>query len=227
MSELYVLSDPKFTPLNTLFDNVKELLDSGVKFIQYRNKFSSFVKFDEPKYTKFDTQIYENLSQTQQNELKILCEISQICDKFGAKFIINDNPNLAQICNAHGVHIGKDDADFIKAREILGDDKIIGVSCYDDLNLAVKYQNLGANYVAFGAVFPSQTKPNATHCNTSTIKKAKQILHTKIAIIGGINASNLAEILDLEADYIAVVSAAYEPKSISENISNLAQILRK
>lgn len=232
MSELYVLSDAKFTPLNTLFDSVKKLLESGVKFIQYRNKFSSFIKFN-PQNSDFsqsflqDNKFSQVLNDEQKNELEILRKIAQICTKFKAKFIINDNPFLAQICNAHGVHIGKDDTDFLNARKILGNEKIIGVSCYDDLNLALKYQDLGADYVAFGAVFPSKTKPNASCCQISTIKKAKELINTKIAIIGGINASNLNQISSLNVDYIAIVSAAYKPYSIAQNISNLHQILRK
>lgn len=219
MSELYVLSDANFTPLSKLKKSICEILESDVKIIQYRNKFSNF--------NSLNSDFTNNLNEEQKKELKILCEIVEICNDFKATLIINDNPILAKLCNAHGVHIGKDDANFKNAREILGNDKIIGVSCYNDLNLALKYEKLGANYVAFGAIFSSSTKPNAIKCSTQIVKKAKKVLNTKIAIIGGINALNLNQISDLDIDYIAIVSAAYKPHDIKQNIINLNKILRK
>lgn len=202
MNELYVLSDSVWTPNSKLFESINELLDCGVKFIQYRNKNSD-------------------------HDVNLLKKIANSCDARGAKFIINDDPNLAKITGAHGVHIGRGDGSLQKAREILGDDAIIGVSCYDDLNLAEFAAKNGASYVAFGAMFASKTKPFAPLCDFSVVKKARESLNVKIAVIGGINASNSARIRALNADFIAVVSAAYTPGKISENIANLKEILEK
>lgn len=202
MSELYVLSDSVLTPNETLFDSVFELVNSGVKIVQYRNK-------------------------TRIHDLNSLSKISHLCDEFGAKFIINDDALLAKKVGAHGVHIGKDDGKLLSAREILGKKAIIGVSCYSDINLAIEAQKDGASYVAFGALFQSKTKPNAPLCEFETIKRARAILDVKIALIGGINASNLHIAKSLEPDFIAIVRAAYGPGSISDNIANLKQILEK
>ncbi|OCR88908.1 thiamine-phosphate pyrophosphorylase [Campylobacter fetus subsp. testudinum] len=201
MCKLYVLTDSKLTPQNTIFDQILELLNSGVKLVQYRNKM-------------------------QNHDMKLLKSVVHLCDDFNAKLIINDDPFLAKTCGAHGVHIGKDDENIKKAKELLGKNSIIGVSCYNDINLALKAQKDGASYVAFGAMYPSKTKPNAPLCDHDTIKKAKEILGTPICVIGGINELNLKEVSDLKPDLIAIISAAYSPKSISENISNLNKIIR-
>lgn len=201
MCQLYVLTDKEFTPKNSIYGQILELLNSGIKFIQYRNK-------------------------TQDHDIKLLKSIANLCDDFNAKFIINDDPFLAKACDAHGVHIGKDDEDIKKAKELLGKNSIIGVSCYNDINLALKAQRDGASYVAFGAMYMSKTKPNAPICDHDTIKKAKENLDIPICVIGGINALNLKEVSTLMPDLIAIVSAAYSPKSISENIRNLNNIIR-
>ncbi|MPB71832.1 thiamine-phosphate pyrophosphorylase [Campylobacter fetus subsp. testudinum] len=201
MCKLYVLTDSKLTPQNTIFDQILELLNSGVKLVQYRNKM-------------------------QNHDMKLLKSVVHLCDDFNAKLIINDDPFLAKTCGAHGVHIGKDDENIKKAKELLGKNSIIGVSCYNDINLALKAQKDGASYVAFGAMYPSKTKPNAPLCDHDTIKKAKEILGTPICVIGGINELNLKEVSDLKPDLIAIINAAYSPKSISENISNLNKIIR-
>lgn len=108
MSEIYALSDDFFTPEDVIVKSIHEILDNGVKFVQFRSK------------------------KKEKNE-KIISELIRLCDDYHAYLIINDDALLARKLGAHGVHIGKDDGSIIKAREILGENKIIGVSCYDDL----------------------------------------------------------------------------------------------
>lgn len=201
MNQIYALTDQHFTPLNTLKAQINELLANGVKIIQYRNK-------------------------SQIHNINILKDISNICKNSGARFIINDDINLAKIVGASGVHIGKDDDSLQKARDVLGYDAYIGVSCYNDLERAKDAINNGADYVAFGALFASPTKPNAPLCSINTIKEAKTKLNSKIAVIGGINISNLNSVKDLEIDYIAIVSALYTPGSITQNLTKLNAILK-
>ena len=201
MNQIYALTDQHFTPLNGLKAQINELLTGGVKIIQYRNK-------------------------SQIHDIALLKDISQICKNSGAKFIINDDVQLAKIVDASGVHIGKDDDSLQKARDILGYNAYIGVSCYNDLERAKDAAKNGADYVAFGALFTSPTKPNASICSLDIIKEAKNNLTSKIAVIGGINSSNLNIVKELKIDYIAIVSALYTPGSITQNLANLNTILK-
>ena len=200
MAQIYALTDDKLTPNSSVFSQVREILECGVKFVQYRSK-------------------------TQTQDEKLIASLISLCEDFGANLIINDNANLAKKLGAHGVHIGRDDGECAKVREFLGKDKIIGVTCYSDLNLALNSQKNGASYAAFGAMFASPTKKEAPLCPRQIVQKAKANLQIPVAIIGGINEQNLSEILGLKADYIALVSAIYKPNSITQNISNLQGII--
>ena len=200
MSQIYAISDDTLTPDATIISQATEILRNGVKFFQYRSK------------------------KPVKNE-KIARKLLALCDDFEAKFIVNDDVKFAASIGAKCVHVGVDDMDISSAREILGDDAFIGVSCYNDLNLALKAQQNGASYVAFGSVFKSQTKPDAVICPLETIKQAKEILNIPICAIGGINASNIAQISALKIDLIAVINAIYHPKSISENLAQLRLVM--
>ena len=196
MAEIYAITDDILTPESSVLAQVGELLECGVKFLQYRTKI-------EPK-----------------NE-RVAVALKELCERYGARFIVNDDVKFAAKIGANAVHIGKDDGGVRAARKILGEDAFIGVSCYDDLNLALKAQDEGASYAAFGAVFASPTKPNAPLCKFETIMRAKEILRIPVCVIGGINAANIAQIAALNPDYIAVISALYRPASIKENLRNL------
>ncbi|PSM52070.1 thiamine phosphate synthase (TMP-TENI domain) [Campylobacter blaseri] len=198
-NQLYVLTDDQYTPENKIFFQVKEILDCGIKLIQFRSKNKDY----------------------QENTIKSLISL---CEDYDAKLLINDDVDLAKKLNAHGVHIGKDDKDITGAKKTLGNNKIIGVSCYGDMRLALNAQKNGANYVAFGAIFPTDTKKDATICDISSIDFSKLTIPT--CIIGGINSQNLKDVLKYNADYIAIVSATYKPKSITENLTNLINIIK-
>ncbi|ASM39849.1 thiamine phosphate synthase [Campylobacter sp. RM12327] len=196
MSEIYAITDDILTPDETIEDQVLEILQNGIKFIQYRSKKSI------------------------QNE-EIIKNLISLCEDFNAKLIINDNVNLAKKLKAHGVHIGKNDAMLKNTKEFLGSEFIIGVSCYNDINLAINSQNIGASYVAFGAAFKSATKPNALLSGIEIISQAKEKISLPICIIGGINQGNIADVATKKPDMIAMIEAIYKPNSIKENITNL------
>ncbi|WP_169974211.1 MULTISPECIES: thiamine phosphate synthase [unclassified Campylobacter] len=200
MAQIYAISDDILTPDETILGQTREILECGIKYFQYRSK------------------------KTFKNEA-LVRKLLELCDDFGAKFIINDDIVFAKKIGAKYVHIGKDDGDIKAVREILGKDAFIGASCYNDINLAIKAQDAGASYVAFGSVFSSPTKPAAIRCSFETILQAKEILDIPICVIGGINAQNIDQILSLEVDLIAVISALYRPESISENYKNLSRFL--
>ena len=200
MAEIYAISDDILMPENLALEYAREILECGVKFFQFRSK------------------------KAVKNE-KLASEILNLCEKFGAKFIVNDDVKFAKKIGAKAVHLGKDDENIKEAFEILGKNAYVGVSCYDDINLAINAAKNGASYVAFGSVFTSPTKPNAPKCELEVVKEAKQILNLPVCVIGGINETNISSISHAKPDLIAVISAIYKDGNIKENIKNLQEII--
>ena len=201
MAEIYAISDDILMPENLALQYTREILGCGVKFFQFRSK------------------------KAVKNE-KLASEILNLCEKFGAKFIVNDDVKFAKKIGAKAVHLGKDDEDIKEALEILGKDAYVGVSCYNDINLAINAAKNGASYVAFGSVFTSPTKPNAPKCGLEVVKEAKQILNLPVCVIGGINETNICSLSHIKPDLIAVISAIYKDGNIKENIKNLQKIIK-
>ena len=200
MAEIYAISDDILMPENLALEYAREILECGVKFFQFRSK------------------------KAVKNE-KLASEILNLCEKFGAKFIVNDDVKFAKKIGAKAVHLGKDDENIKEAFEILGKDAYVGVSCYNDINLAINAAKNGASYVAFGSVFTSLTKPNAPKCGLEVVKEAKQILNLPVCVIGGINETNIGSLSHVKPDLIAVISAIYKDGNIKENIKNLQRII--
>ncbi|MDC9726517.1 MAG: thiamine phosphate synthase [Candidatus Thioglobus sp.] len=179
-------------PIN--LDHIKKIIATNdIGILQYRRKTAS--------------------NATKLNEAS---QLRQLCLQHHTLFIINDDINLAQKVSANGVHLGKEDNSIAIARAQLGADAIIGVSCYNDIDLAKSAQQQGASYVAFGALFNSDTKPNAPHCSLDTITQAKQQLNMPIVGIGGINFSNQQQAFDAGCDAVAMINALFD---ISRNSS--------
>jgi len=151
MAEIYAISDDLLIPENLALRYTREILECGVNFFQFRSK------------------------KAVKNE-RLASEILNLCEKFGAKFIVNDDVKFAKKIGANAVHLGKEDDGIKEAFEILGKDAYVGVSCYNDINLAINAAKNGASYVAFGSVFTSPTKPNAPKCGLEVVKKAPEIL---------------------------------------------------
>jgi thiamine-phosphate pyrophosphorylase len=123
--------------------------------------------------------------------------------------IINDDMHLAQALGAEGVHLGQHDGDLHDARALLGAQAIIGITCYQSLDLAQLAQQQGANYVAFGRFFPSRSKPLAGHAPLSLLTEAKQHINIPIVAIGGILPSNAGDLLAAGADLLAVIDGLF------------------
>jgi len=126
----------------------------------------------------------------------------------GALFIVNDDAQLARAVDADGVHIGEDDASVTSAREIVGPDRIVGVSCYNDFERAATAVAQGADYVAFGSFFVSGTKPAAGVADVSLLSRARA-LGVPVVAIGGIRADNAASLIAAGADAVAVISDVF------------------
>ncbi|BAF61223.1 thiamine phosphate synthase [Candidatus Vesicomyidisocius calyptogenae] len=153
---------------------------------------------------------YRHKTNNNNMKLKEAYVLRQLCLVHNTLFIINDDINLTEKVHADGVHLGKDDGSIQQARQQLGIDSIIGISCYNDINLAFQAQKQGANYVTFGALFDSKTKPNAPHCPLNVITKAKQILHIPIVGIGGIDLYNQQQAFDAGCDAVAMINALFK-----------------
>lgn len=189
---IYAITDCVNTTDQELLEKSNNILKTGVALFQYRNK--------EPD---------------QQKKKKLALELQSLCHQHNTPFIVNDDITLAKDISADGVHLGKDDADIHMAREILGS-VMIGISCYNDINRAIAAQNSGADYIAFGSFFPSLTKPDAKKADINLVKKAKLSLSIPIVAIGGITPENGKQLVDVNIDYLAIISGLY---SVSDTIT--------
>ncbi len=131
----------------------------------------------------------------------------------GGLLIVNDDASLAAEVGADGVHVGEDDASIVAAREIVGPDRLVGVSCYDDLGRARAAVAAGADYVAFGSFFPSTVKPGARRASTRLVAEARD-LDVPIVAIGGINAANAPALVRAGVDAVAVITAVFDAPDI-------------
>lgn len=130
--------------------------------------------------------------------------LSVLCRKRDLGFIVNDDPELAAAVGADGVHLGHDDPPIAEARRMLGAGAIIGASCYDSLERARNAEAQGASYVAFGSVFASGTKPDATRIALDTLADYTRQLSLPVCAIGGITLARLEEVLATGVDLVAV-----------------------
>jgi len=189
---LYAITDETLIPESTFVATVEQALRGGAAIIQYRDK-----------------------STNEAKRLEQASALRSLCGEYNACLIINDDIRLAKSVDASGVHLGEEDVSIEQARLMLGEDAIIGVSCYNQLQRAVEAQAAGADYVAFGAVFTSSTKPGARAANCELIKEAKSQLEIPVCAIGGIDKSNVAQVIDAGADMTALISGLFSEADIA------------
>lgn len=188
---LYAITDAVLLPDDRLIGAVERALLGGARLIQYRDKSHDAAR---------------RLTQAQ--------ALDELCQRYKVPLIINDDAELAAQVGAAGVHIGQDDPDLATARVRLGPKAIIGVSCYNRLDLALAAERAGADYVAFGAFFPSPTKPHEIRPPIALLREARAVLTVPIVAIGGITPDNAPLLLDAGADALAVVSAVFAQPDI-------------
>jgi thiamine-phosphate pyrophosphorylase len=140
--------------------------------------------------------------------------------------IVNDDVELAAGIGAAGVHLGEDDADIAAARSRLGNGAIIGVSCYDSLERARDLAAAGADYLAFGAFFPSPTKPQARRATPDLLRAARAFGKPLVAI-GGITPDNAADLIAAGADFVAVVSGVFGQPDVTDAARRYASLFQK
>jgi len=176
---------------DTLYTQAEAALAGGSRILQYRDKSGDNVR-----------------------RLKEAKALLGLCRAHQALFIINDDIGLCQQCGAHGVHLGKEDGDLPSARKALGRDRIIGISCYNDLQQAHAAADGGADYVAFGAIYPSSTKPSAANAGLALLRKARSELDLPIVAIGGITPENAPPVIEAGADMVAMIQGLFGQEDI-------------
>ena len=153
-------------------------------------------------------------------------EIKKIASAYNVPFVINDDIYAAKEAGADGVHIGQDDMEYTQAREILGNDKIIGMTAHN-LEEAFAAQNAGASYIGVGAVFPTNTKSDTIPMSYDTLKEITSNINIPVVAIGGINADNINKLKDSGIDGVAVISAIFSQKDICLAASNMKKLAEK
>lgn len=133
-----------------------------------------------------------------------------LCRDRDVPFIINDRPDLARRTECDGVHIGQQDAAYADARKAVGEKGIVGVTCHDSRHLAMEAAEQGADYVAFGAFFPTETKQPKTHAPIEILEWWSGLMVVPTVAIGGITPDNCAPLIRAGADFLAVVSAVWD-----------------
>ena len=184
---LYLITPPKIADLPAFLQALEEALSAGeVAALQVRLK-------DVP-----DSEI-EGVTRA----------VLPVAHAHDTAVILNDRPDLAAELGCDGVHIGQDDAPYAEARRIMGPQAMIGVTCHDSRHLAMEAAEAGADYVAFGAMFPTTTKEAPTSCELETLSIWQETMQTPCVAIGGITPENCGPVVQAGADFIAVSSAVW------------------
>lgn len=182
---LYAITDSRLTPAETLVASVEAAIRGGTVMVQYRDKLAPMA---------------ERLAQAR--------NLQSVCSTARVPLLINDDMELAKRVGAAGVHLGQTDGSASEARQLLGDNAIIGITCHADLALAEAAAKAGADYLAFGRFFNSSTKPDAPAASTDILAQAKD-LHKPITAIGGITSQNGELLIRAGADLLAVVGGLF------------------
>ena len=199
---LYAVTDRHWLDGRKLIDVVRESLDGGVTMLQLREKALAEEKFLE-----------------EARELQALCRERHV------PFIVNDNVDIAKAMDADGVHVGQDDMEALDVRAKLGPDKIIGVSC-KTVEEALKAQARGADYLGVGAVFPTDTKLDASEVSFDRLKEICAAVDIPVVAIGGIKTANVEQLAGSGIDGVAVVSAIFAQPDIEQATRDLVEKVR-
>lgn len=188
---LYAVT-PELADAGQLTRQVEDALRGGCRWLQYRDKASA-------------------AAERRRRAEALLA----LCRRYNARLLINDDLDLALALDADGVHLGRDDGDLIAARTALGRSKVLGASCYDDFQLARQAAGAGADYVAFGAVYPSPTKPSAVPAPLDLFRRCRGELKIPACAIGGITVANAPPLISVGASLLAVITDLFSAPEIA------------
>lgn len=198
---LYAIADTHYLEAARLAPAVEAAIAGGARVIQYRDK------------------RHDAASRVRQAR-----DLAAICRRHGVLFLVNDDVVLAEAAGADGVHLGRGDMLPAAARRLLGPGKIIGVSCYNELERALAAERAGADYVAFGSFFPSRTKPQAVRATPDLLRAAKQRLPIPVVAIGGITPENGAALIEAGADMLAVIEGVFAQPDVRAAAGHYARL---
>ncbi|OPJ55183.1 thiamine-phosphate synthase [Alkalithermobacter paradoxus] len=194
---LYLVTDREILKGRDLFNSIEQAILGGVTVVQIREKNASSLEF-----------------------YNIAKKAKLITDKYNIPLIINDRVDIAIAVDASGVHLGQNDLPAKVARNLIGKNKILGISTYN-LELALKARDDTADYIGVGALFSTNTKKNTNKVSIDTLSKIKSCINIPVIAIGGINETNIGSIVKTNVDGVAVVSSILgkeDIKAASQNI---------
>jgi thiamine-phosphate pyrophosphorylase len=203
LAGLYAIT-PDEPRTDILVQKVGLALRGGASVVQYRNKTAG-----------------RELRLEQGNALAARCRAA------GAVFIVNDDLALALELGADGLHLGAEDGDLAEARRRLGRDKLLGASCYDRIELGESAAQAGVDYLAFGSVFSSVTKPAAVRAPLAIFAAARGRFSLPLVAIGGISLQNAPEVFAAGADAVAVISALFDADDIAERAAGFTRLYQQ
>jgi len=183
---VYAITDCQNLDSVQPIDITEKILHAGIAMLQYRDKGSD----QEQRTYRAD-------------------RLRKLCMAYQVPFIVNDDLELARSVEADGIHIGRNDISPTHAREQIGADAIIGISCYNSLDNALQARDHGADYVAFGSFFPSQTKPDAVRATPELLAQARERVAIPLVAIGGITPENGGILVRSGATLLAIISGIY------------------
>lgn len=195
--QLYAVTDPRLSTHIPIEEQVEAAIKGGVTFVQLREKNISFEEYVEKGK-----------------------RVKAVCDRYDVPFVINDNVEVAKAVDSTGVHVGQSDMELTRAREILGESKVIGVSA-NTVEEALEAERNGADYIGIGAVFSTGTKTDVDTIGVDRLGQVANSVKIPSVAIGGINAGNAGLLKNTGIDGIAVVSALFGSDNIEEAAKEL------
>ena len=200
---LYAITPDRPMTLPTLVHAAEEALRGGARLLQYRRKGLSAVQA-KPEV-----------------EALVAC-----CNRHDVLLFVNDDVALAREAGAHGVHLGRDDGDYQALARGRSRRLLLGVSCYNSLARAREAAEAGVDYVAFGSVYSTSTKPEAVHCPLTVLSQARAELRLPIVAIGGITPDNATSVIEAGADFVAAIGGVFDQASIFESAIRYSRLFK-
>lgn len=200
LNGLYLVT-PDWDDTEKLIEVTEQALQSGAALLQYRHKTA-------------DAQLRKKQARA----------LHDLCRRYQRPFIINDHVELCLELDADGVHVGGMDAPIAQVRNAIGPDKIVGATCYGDLQLARSAEKQGASYIAFGGFYPSRVKKYPVTTPHTMVTQAKSEIALPIVVIGGMTLGNCPPLISAGADMVAVISSVYfadDPKLAAREFNEL------
>ncbi|MFQ5456298.1 MAG: thiamine phosphate synthase [Nitrospirota bacterium] len=210
--DLCLITDYGLIRPESLIDAVNMAIDGGVRFIQYRDKSVGSLR-------------HTGHCHSMRESYNIALSLRKLTKRYGVVYIINDDIDIFLAVGADGVHIGQDDIPLSVARNIIGEDKIIGVSTHN-LQEAVDAERGGADYIGIGPIFHTDTKKIGIPVGYDIIREIKRVVNIPIYAIGGINESNVQDVIDAGADGVAVISAIWGSDDIKGSAAKLLRLIK-